>query len=139
MRRGGAGEAKVPGAIVTHCCGEEQGLYGGKILADYARKSGWNVVANLNNDMIGNSCSSDGLCDDKHVRVFSEGPRWQGHEELALLQRSVGGENDAPSRNISRWLDALADRLNLGLDVRKFGATDRFSRGGDHIEFLNAG
>jgi acetylornithine deacetylase/succinyl-diaminopimelate desuccinylase-like protein len=131
---------RFPGTIVyALLSGEEQGLYGGKILADYAKKAGWNVVANLNNDIIGNSCSSDGLCDDKHVRVFSEGPRWQGHEELAALQRSAGGENDAPSRNISRWLDDLADRLDLGLDVRQVWRTDRFGRGGDHIEFLNAG
>ena len=36
--------------------GEEQGLLGGKVLADYAKAQGWNVVANLNNDIIGNSC-----------------------------------------------------------------------------------
>ena len=84
--RGGAGavEAQVPGTIVyAALSGEEQGLLGGKILADYAKAQGWNVVANLNNDIIGNSCGSDGVCDDKVVRVFSEGPRWQGHEELA--------------------------------------------------------
>ena len=50
---------------------------------------------------------------------------------------SLGGENDAPSRNISRYLDSLADRLNIGLDVRQIWRTDRFGRGGDHIPFLN--
>ncbi|HEY5720845.1 MAG TPA: M28 family peptidase [Allosphingosinicella sp.] len=119
--------------------GEEQGLLGGKILADYAKAQGWEVIANLNNDIIGNSCSSDGVCDDAHVRVFSEGPRWQGHEDLAARQRSLGGENDAPSRNVSRWLDRLADDLSLGLDVRQIWRNDRFGRGGDHTEFLNAG
>jgi hypothetical protein len=119
--------------------GEEQGLLGGKILADYAKAKGWNVIANLNNDIIGNSCGSDGLCDDKHVRVFSEGPRWQGHEELAAQQRSLGGENDAPGRNVSRFLDSLADRLNIGLDVMQVWRNDRFGRGGDHTEFLNNG
>jgi hypothetical protein len=43
-----------------------------------------------------------------HVRVFSEGPRWQGREDLAARQRSLGGENDAPSRNLSRWVAELA-------------------------------
>src|SRR5215216_5132934 len=109
---------KFPGTVVyAALSGEEQGLLGGKILADYAKAQGWNVIANLNNDIIGNSCGSDGVCDDKHVRVFSEGPRWQGHEELAKQIRSLGGENDAPSRNISRFLDGLADRLNIGLRV----------------------
>jgi hypothetical protein len=131
---------KFPGTIVyAALSGEEQGLYGGKVLAAYAKAQGWNVVANLNNDIIGNSCGSDGLCNDKVVRVFSEGPRWQGHEQLAKDLRSLGGENDAPSRNISRWLDGLADRLDIGLDVMQVWRNDRFGRGGDHTEFLNAG
>ena len=131
---------KFRGTIVYGALsGEEQGLLGGKILADYAKAQGWNVIANLNNDIIGNSCSSDGVCNDKVVRVFSEGPRWQGHEALAKDLRSLGGENDAPSRNISRFLDTLADRLQIGLDVMQVWRNDRFGRGGDHTEFLNAG
>src|SRR5687768_3348332 len=133
---------KFPGTIVyAALSGEEQGLLGGKILADYAKAQGWNVVANLNNDIIGNSCGSDGVCNDKQVRVFSEGPRWQGREELAAQQRSLGGENDAPSRNLSRFLDGLAERLHgdIGLDVMQIWRNDRFGRGGDHTEFLNAG
>ena len=132
---------KFPGTIVyAALSGEEQGLLGGKILADYAKAQGWNVVANLNNDIIGNSCGSDGVCNDKVVRVFSEGPRWQGREDLAAQIRSLGGENDSPSRNISRFLDSLAERLpHIGLDVMQVWRNDRFGRGGDHTEFLNAG
>jgi hypothetical protein len=132
---------KFPGTIVyAALSGEEQGLYGGKILAEYAKAQGWNVIANLNNDIIGNSCGSDGVCNDKQVRIFSEGPRWQGHEELAAQIRSLGGENDSPSRNISRFLDALAERNpSLGIDVMQVWRNDRFGRGGDHTEFLNAG
>jgi hypothetical protein len=131
---------KFPGTIVyAALSGEEQGLYGGKVIAAYAKAQGWNVIANLNNDIIGNSCSSDGVCDAAHVRVFSEGPRWQGHEDLAKQIRSFGGENDSPSRNISRFLDGLADRLKIGLDVRQVWRNDRFGRGGDHTELLNAG
>ena len=110
------------------------------MLANYAKAQGWNVVAVLNNDIIGNSCGSDGVCNDKSVRVFSEGPRWQGHEALAAEIRSLGGENDAPSRNLSRFLDQLAERVpEIGLDVRQIWRNDRFGRGGDHTEFLNAG
>ncbi len=131
---------KFPGTIVyAALSGEEQGLYGGKVLANYAKAQGWNVVTVLNNDIIGNSCSSDGMCDSMHARVLSEGPRSQGQEELAAKTHSLGGENDAPSRNISRFLDSLADRLNIGLDVRQIWRTDRFSRGGDHIPFLELG
>ena len=131
---------KFPATIVYSLdSGEEQGLNGAKVLANYAKTQGWNVIANLNNDIVGNSCGSDGVCDSTHVRIFSEGPRWQGHEDLARQQRSMGGENDAPSRNISRYLDSLADRLKIGLDVRQVWRNDRFGRGGDHTEFLNLG
>jgi hypothetical protein len=132
---------KFPGTIVyAALSGEEQGLLGGKILADYAKAQGWNVIANLNNDIIGNSCGSDGVCDAKTVRVFSEGLRWQGGDELRAQVRSLGGENDSPSRNLSRFLDRLAERLpEIGLDVMQVWRNDRFGRGGDHTEFLNAG
>jgi Zn-dependent M28 family amino/carboxypeptidase len=132
---------KFPGTIIyAALSGEEQGLYGGRIMAAYAAKQGWNVLANLNNDIIGNSCGSDGVCDPKTVRVFSEGPRWQGREQLAAQLRSLGGENDAPSRNLARFIDRLAERLpGIGLDVRQIWRLDRFGRGGDHTEFLNAG
>jgi Zn-dependent M28 family amino/carboxypeptidase len=131
---------KFPGTIVyATLMGEEQGLYGGKVLAAYAKAQGWNVVAVLNNDIIGNSCGSDGVCDSTHARVLSEGPRSQGQAELAAQTHSLGGENDSPSRNISRFLDSLADRLKIGLDVRQIWRTDRFSRGGDHIPFLQVG
>ena len=131
---------RFPGTIVYSLdSGEEQGLNGAKVIANYAKAQGWNVIANLNNDIVGNSCGSDGVCDSTHVRIFSEGPRWQGHEDLAARQRSLGGENDAPGRNISRYLDGLADRLNIGLDVRQIWRNDRFGRGGDHSEFLNLG
>ena len=131
---------KFPGTIVYSLdSGEEQGLYGAKVIAAYAKAQGWNVIADLNNDIIGNSCGSDGVCDSTHARVLSEGPRSQGQAELMAATHSLGGENDSPSRNISRFLDSLADRLKIGLDVRQIWRTDRFSRGGDHIEFLKLG
>lgn len=131
---------KFPGTIVYSLdSGEEQGLYGARVIAAYAKAQGWNVIADLNNDIIGNSCGSDGVCDSTHARVLSEGPRSQGQVELMAATHSLGGENDAPSRNISRFLDSLADRLKIGLDVRQIWRTDRFGRGGDHIEFLKLG
>lgn len=131
---------RFPGTIVYSLdSGEEQGLYGAQVIAAYAKAQGWNVIADLNNDIIGNSCGSDGVCDSTHARVLSEGPRSQGEIELTEATHSLGGENDAPSRNISRFLDSLADRLKIGLDVRQIWRTDRFGRGGDHIEFLKLG
>ena len=83
------------------------------------------------------SCGSDGVCDDAHVRVLlGRACAGDATPELVAQQRSLGGENDSPSRNLSRFVDGLADELSLGLDVRQIWRTDRFGRGGDHIEFL---
>lgn len=131
---------KFPATIVyALLSGEEQGLLGGKLLADHARAQGWQVMAMLNNDIIGNSCGSDGVCDAGHVRVFSEGTRADATPELIAAQRSLGGENDSPSRNLARFVDRLADDRGLGLDVRPIWRSDRFGRGGDHLAMLEAG
>ena len=62
---------KFPATIVyAVLSGEEQGLNGGKVLADYARAHGWMVEADLNNDIIGNSTGIGGMKDSGHVRVF---------------------------------------------------------------------
>ncbi len=99
--------------------GEEQGLYGAQILADWVEEQGFSVKAVLNNDMIGNSCGSDGFCDPAHVRVFSEGLRADSTEDLRARQRRFGGENDAPGRNLSRWLADLAAENPSGMQVRE--------------------
>ncbi len=119
--------------------GEEQGLYGARILADWVEEQGMTVKAVLNNDMIGNSCGSDGVCDAKHVRVFSEGPRADSTEQLRARQRRFGGENDMPGRNLARWLGDLAQANPDGMQVRQIWRTDRMGRGGDQIPFLDKG
>ena len=52
--------------------GEEQGLLGGRILAESAKSEGWNIVGILNNDMIGNITGIDGVIDNRTFRIFSE-------------------------------------------------------------------
>jgi Zn-dependent M28 family amino/carboxypeptidase len=116
--------------------GEEQGLLGGKLLADYAKQQGWTVKAVLNNDIVGGSCGSDGYCDDTHVRVFSEGPRADADDGLRANARRYGGENDSPSRNLSRFIAGLDDPQ---LEVRQVWRADRMGRGGDHLPFNELG
>lgn len=117
--------------------GEEQGLHGGQLLADYAAEQGWTVKAVLNNDIVGNSCGSDGLCDARHVRVFSEGPRADAGDETRARATRFGGENDSPGRNLSRYIAELADGGELA--VRQIWRTDRMGRGGDQVPFLEKG
>lgn len=131
---------KYPTTIIyALLSGEEQGLFGGRLLADWVQEQGFTVKAVLNNDIVGGSCGSDGYCDDKAVRVFSEGPRADLTDSVRAAQRREGGENDSPSRNLSRWLDGLAQERADNLDVRQIWRTDRMGRGGDQIPFLEKG
>jgi murein DD-endopeptidase MepM/ murein hydrolase activator NlpD len=118
--------------------GEEQGLHGGKLLADWAKAQGWTVKAVLNNDIVGGSKGSDGLVDNRNVRVFSEGPRADASVATRAAARRFRGENDSPSRNLSRFIAGMALKRG-GLAVRQVWRTDRMGRGGDHIPFLDAG
>ena len=117
--------------------GEEQGLYGGKLLADYAEEQGWTIKAVLNNDIVGGSCGSDGYCDAAHVRVFSEGVRGDATKGTLAAMARNGGENDSPSRNLSRFIVGLSEGGDLA--VRQIWRTDRMGRGGDQRPFLDKG
>jgi hypothetical protein len=119
--------------------GEEQGLYGGKVLAEYAKAKGWQVEADLNNDIVGNIHGLDGVVDNSTVRVFSEGTKSVETPEQARIRRYNGGEVDSPSRNIARFMQAQADTYVPNLRVRHVYRTDRFGRGGDQVEFLALG
>jgi hypothetical protein len=119
--------------------GEEQGLYGGHVLADYASAHGWNVEADLNNDIVGNTEGMSGVRDNTHVRVFSEGTRTTETAKEADRRRYNGGEVDSPSRNLARFMDRLADQYLTNLDVMMVYRTDRYGRGGDQVEMLKAG
>jgi Zn-dependent M28 family amino/carboxypeptidase len=119
--------------------GEEQGLYGGKVLADYAVAQGWQVEADLNNDIVGNSRGINGVIDSTTVRVFSEGTKSNETAEQAGYRRYHGGEVDSPSRNVARYMAVLADDYLPDLRVEMVYRTDRFGRGGDQVEFLQAG
>jgi hypothetical protein len=131
---------KFPATIVyAVLSGEEQGLYGGKVLADYAVAQGWRVEADLNNDIIGNVHGQSGVVDDTHVRVFSEGGRATENPAQAAARRQAGGEQDSPSRNLARFMQRLADQYLTGLKVRMIYRPDRFGRGGDQNELLSQG
>lgn len=129
-----------PGTIVyAGLSGEEQGLFGGQIMAETAREEGWFVEAVLNNDMIGNSCGIDGVCDNTSARVFSEATRPVETEREARIRRFTGGEVDGPSRNLARYVDRMADAYVRNLDVMMVYRLDRFGRGGHHTPFTNVG
>ncbi len=131
---------KFPGTIVyAGLSGEEQGLFGGKILAAHAIKEGWRLKGVVNNDMIGNITGIDGVTNNAVARVFSEGTRATETPEEARIRRFTGGEVDSPSRNLARYIDRLADQYIPNLDVMMIYRLDRFGRGGHHRPFNEAG
>lgn len=131
---------KFPATLVyAALTGEEQGLNGGKVLADYAIAKGWRVEANLNNDIVGNTRGQNGVVDDAHVRVFAEGTKAVETPDEAVRRRYNGGEVDSPSRNLARYMDRLAATYVRDLGVVMVYRTDRFGRGGDHTQMLAAG
>jgi hypothetical protein len=131
---------KYPTTIIyALLSGEEQGLHGGQILANWAQRQGFTVKAVLNNDIVGNSCGSDAYCEPRIVRVFSEGPRADLTDRLRAAATRFGGENDTPSRNLSRWVAELAAKHPAELQVRQIWRTDRMGRGGDQVPFLQKG
>ena len=127
---------KFAGSIIyAGLSGEEQGLFGGKIVADWALKEGMEIKAVLNNDMISNISGIDGVIDNSTARVFSEGTRANETPEEARSRRFTGGEVDSPSRNLARYIKAGADQYMTNLNVMMVYRLDRFGRGGHHRPF----
>ena len=119
--------------------GEEQGLFGGQLLAEYARAQGWQVEAQLNNDIVGNTHGIGGEHIDNIVRVFSEGTRPTELPHEIAARRGGGGEDDTPSRNLSRYMAGIAEQNLSNFRVRMIYRADRFARGGDQRPLQDAG
>ncbi|MFD2717237.1 M20/M25/M40 family metallo-hydrolase [Hymenobacter monticola] len=120
--------------------GEEQGLYGSGHLAERAKKEGWNLIAMLNNDIVGNSHGFDPeISDATQVRVFSEGVPANETPEQAKVRRQLSSENDAPSRQLARFIQRAAQLYGRGHKATLEYRPDRFLRGGDHTPFNQQG
>ncbi len=130
---------RFAGSIVyAALAGEEQGLFGGKFLAEEAHKNRWRIEAVLNNDMIGNVSGIDGVIDNHTARVFAEGTRANETTEEARQRRFTGGEVDSPTRNLARYIERMAEHVP-NLDVMMVYRLDRFGRGGHHRPFNDLG
>jgi len=112
---------------------EEQGLYGSQHMAQAYAAQKKNLVAVLNNDIVGGQIQSSetNLTDYTHLRVFSTfGPS--------------GSENDSPQRELARYVkDTSAAYIKTGLgedwNVVLVYRPDRYNRGGDQNSFNSAG
>ncbi|MFI1360313.1 M28 family metallopeptidase [Streptomyces sp. NPDC020898] len=125
--------------VFAAVAGEEQGLYGAAYMAQQYKSAGTDVQAMFTNDIVGSSKADDGTADPYTIRLFAEGVPSSETAEQAAVRRSVGGENDSPSRQLARFVRDTGDNDATGMRVRVVYRRDRYRRGGDHIPFLERG
>lgn len=125
--------------IYAGLSGEEQGLYGGKGLAQYAQEKGWEIIGILNNDMIGNIEGVDGVIDNRTFRIFSEPTPANESERQRKSRRFYGGEVDGNSRQLARYIYKTVKTYMPEMNPKMIYRLDRFGRGGHHRPFNDLG
>lgn len=119
--------------------GEEQGLFGGKFLAEYAKENNWKMIGILNNDMIGNVKGIDGVIDNRTFRIFSEAHNPTETERERIMKRYYGGEVDGVSRQLARYVHKITQSYMPEMNPMMIYRLDRFGRGGHHRPFNDLG
>ena len=119
--------------------GEEQGLYGGKGLAQYALDNNWEIIGVLNNDMIGNIEGVDGVIDNRSFRIFSEPTPVTETERARKQRRFYGGEVDGISRQLARYVHKTTQTYMPEMNPMLIYRLDRFGRSGHHRPFNDVG
>jgi hypothetical protein len=125
--------------IFVTVAGEEQGLLGSTHFAQQASEKKMNIEGMFTNDIVGGVTSQKNSPNRNKVRVFSEGVPSDETPQQANTRRSVGGENDSPSRELARFIKEQSDRYLKNFKVWMIYRRDRYLRGGDHIPFLERG
>ncbi len=125
--------------IFVGLSGEEQGLYGGKIMAAKAKEAGWDIIGILNNDMIGNIKGIDGVIDNRTFRIFSEAAPPDENEQKRIWKRFYGGEVDGISRQLARYVHRMTSTYMPMMNPKMIYRLDRFGRGGHHRPFNDEG
>ena len=125
--------------IYVGLSGEEQGLFGGKGLAAYAKQQGWEILGILNNDMIGNISGVDGVVSNRDFRIFSEPVPPTETEQQRKARRFYGGEVDGISRQLARYVYKTTKKYMPEMNPILIYRLDRFGRGGHHRPFNDAG
>ena len=125
--------------VYVGLAGEEQGLYGGKFMAEMAKEKGWDIIGVLNNDMIGNIEGVNGVIDNRSFRIFSEPTPPNEDERTSRLRRFYGGEVDGISRQLARYIYTTTKTYMPEMNPMMIYRLDRFGRGGHHRPFNDQG
>jgi Zn-dependent M28 family amino/carboxypeptidase len=119
--------------------GEEQGLFGGRGLAQYAKDNNWDIIGVLNNDMIGNISGVKGVISNRDFRIFSEPVPPTETERERQARRFYGGEVDGISRQLARYIHKTTRTYMPEMNPMLIYRLDRFGRGGHHRPFNDLG
>lgn len=127
--------------VFTTVTAEEQGLQGGSVWAKYFFDQNIDVLACLNNDIVGGvecglnssppSCSPVGAIDSLNLRVFSYSPQ----NDSNLVSQGKQLARYVKLQQIEEINTRIQVPVNLNLQIRE----DRQGRGGDHIPFRQYG
>jgi len=134
-----AGSKLEASVVFLATAGEEQGLYGAQAFAKAASEQHLDVRAVLNDDIVGDPSDPAGGRHADAIRVFSLGlPPHATEAEVAAIRKNAA-ESDSPSRELARFVAAVAQEERSELAPRLIFRSDRFLRGGDHLAFVEAG
>jgi len=125
--------------IYVGLSGEEQGLFGGKHMAEYAKANNWEIIGVLNNDMIGNIEGVNKVIDNRSFRIFSEPTPVTETERQRRMRRYYGGEVDGISRQLARYIHKMTKKYMPEMRPTMIYRLDRFGRGGHHRPFNDEG
>ncbi|GLB42591.1 putative peptidase M28 family protein [Lyophyllum shimeji] len=119
--------------------GEEQGLYGSDFMAKSLKAAGVDVQGMLNNDIVGSPTGDDGSHSPLDIRMFAQGIPPTETSAQINSRVSIGGENDAPARQLGRFVAEVSQNPLTSMNVHMMYRPDRYLRGGDHMSFLKQG
>lgn len=129
-----------PSSIVyVGLSGEEQGLWGGRFLAQKAKSENWDLIAVLNNDMIGNIEGIDGVVDNRSFRIFSEADEPIAEQRVKDFKKFYAWDQDGGSRQLARYIHRVTQTYMPEMNPMMVFRLDRFGRGGHHRPFNEAG
>ena len=125
--------------IYVGLSGEEQGLFGGQGLANFAKKKNWDIIGVLNNDMIGNIKGVDGVMTTVHSEYFLNlfhllKQKNNGYQDVIMVAKLTVYQDNLHvifTKRIKTYMPEMNPMMIYRLD--------RFGRGGHHKPFCDAG
>ena len=108
-------------------------------MAAQYKAAGADMQGMFSNDIVGSSTDENGGRHQHTVRLFADGVPLTETAAQAAIRQAIGGENDSPARQLSRFAQDVAQNDATEMSIRVIWRRDRYLRGSDHISFLQQG